>query len=75
MQHYSFAEPKGESAVDAQPYKIAKYVLCLGLGGGIVQMPEGCAPTEQAMGSGMTVYYLVKSLETVSLDFSNTLGD
>lgn len=29
-------------------------------------MPEGCTPTEQVMGSGTTVYYLVDSLETVS---------
>jgi len=26
-------------------------------------MPEGCAPTEQIMGSGMTVYYAVNSLD------------
>lgn len=31
-------------------------------------MPEGCTPTEQGMGSGMTVYYMVDCLETVSLD-------
>jgi hypothetical protein len=29
-------------------------------------MPEGCAATEQIMGSGMTVYYSVNSLDTVS---------
>jgi hypothetical protein len=29
-------------------------------------MPEGCAPTEQIMGSGMTVYYSVDSLDLVS---------
>lgn len=29
-------------------------------------MPEGCASTEQIMGSGMTVYYLVDSLDIVS---------
>ena len=29
-------------------------------------MPEGCAPTEQIMGSGMTVYYSVNSLDMVS---------
>lgn len=29
-------------------------------------MPEGCVPTEQNMGSGMTVYYFVDSLEIVS---------
>jgi hypothetical protein len=29
-------------------------------------MPEGCAPTEQIMGSGMTVYYSVDSLDMVS---------
>lgn len=34
-------------------------------------MPEGCAPTEQIMGSGMTVYYLVDSLDMVS-SLSNT---
>lgn len=33
-------------------------------------MPEGCAPTEQTMGSGMTVYYLVDSLDDVSPDAS-----
>jgi hypothetical protein len=41
-------------------------IFRLGLSGGIVQMPEGCAPTEQTMGSGMTVYYLVDSLDDVS---------
>ena len=29
-------------------------------------MPEGCAETEQVMGSGMTVYYAVNSLDMVS---------
>jgi hypothetical protein len=29
-------------------------------------MPEGSAPTEQIMGSGMTVYYSVDSLDMVS---------
>lgn len=29
-------------------------------------MPEGCTPTEQIMGNGMTVYYSVNSLDTVS---------
>jgi hypothetical protein len=38
----------------------------LGFAGGIVQMPEGSAPTEQIMGSGMTVYYSVDSLDMVS---------
>jgi hypothetical protein len=42
-------------------------IFHLGFGGGIVQMPEGCVSTEQIMGSGMTVYYMVDSLETVSL--------
>ncbi|PKX95122.1 uncharacterized protein P174DRAFT_480516 [Aspergillus novofumigatus IBT 16806] len=46
--------------------KIAEWVFRLGLSGGIVQMPEGCAPTEQVMGSGMTVYYSVDSLDMVS---------
>ncbi|KAF4255704.1 hypothetical protein KXV81_006758 [Aspergillus fumigatus] len=45
--------------------KRAERVSRLGLTGGIVQMPEGCAPTEQIMGSGMTVYYLVDSLDMV----------
>ncbi|KAL2864810.1 VOC family protein [Aspergillus lucknowensis] len=37
-----------------------------GLGGGIVKMPEACgAPVEQAMGSGMTVYYMVDSLNII----------
>ncbi|KAJ5906361.1 uncharacterized protein N7473_003277 [Penicillium subrubescens] len=36
-----------------------------GFTGGIVQMPEGCAPTEQIMGSGMTVYYSVDSLDMI----------
>lgn len=69
VQHYSFAEPKGESTIDAQPYNIAECVSRVGLGGGIVPMPKGYTPTEQAMGSGMTVYYMADSLETVSLDF------
>jgi hypothetical protein len=29
-------------------------------------MPEGHTPTQQIMGSGMTVYYLVDSLDIVS---------
>ncbi|KAG2024232.1 hypothetical protein GB937_003879 [Aspergillus fischeri] len=45
--------------------EIAEWVFRLGLSGGIVQVPEGCAPTEQIMGSGMTVYYSVDSLDMV----------
>jgi hypothetical protein len=37
-------------------------------------MPEGCAVTEQIMGSGMTVYYMVDSLETVSFGAQNNTG-
>jgi hypothetical protein len=29
-------------------------------------VPEGCNPTEQSMGSGLTVYYSVDSLDMVS---------
>ncbi|GFF82882.1 hypothetical protein IFM47457_05951 [Aspergillus lentulus] len=65
VQHYSFAEPKGKPILMNWHIKIAEWVFRLGLSGGIVQVPEGCAPTEQSMGSGMTVYYSVDSLDVV----------
>jgi hypothetical protein len=37
----------------------------LGLGGGIVKMPEDCGPNTQSLGSGITVYHMVESLEQV----------
>lgn len=66
VQQYSFAELKGKPAMMHNPSKSLNLGFRLGFGGGIVQMPEGYAPTEQIMGSGMTVYYSVNSLDTVS---------
>jgi hypothetical protein len=66
VQHYSFAEPKGKPTLMLWLIKIAEWVFRLGLSGGIVQVPEGCNPTEQSMGSGLTVYYSVDSLDMVS---------
>ncbi|KAH1622686.1 hypothetical protein KXX16_000017 [Aspergillus fumigatus] len=54
-----------QSAEDQSKVQHYSFVEPKGLTGGIVQMPEGCAPTEQIMGSGMTVYYLVDSLDMV----------
>ncbi|OAP55782.1 hypothetical protein AYL99_09934 [Fonsecaea erecta] len=34
-----------------------------GLGGGLVKMPDDCGPNTQALGSGITVYHMVESLE------------
>ncbi|KIW25885.1 uncharacterized protein PV07_09021 [Cladophialophora immunda] len=34
-----------------------------GLGGGLVKMPDGCGPNTQALGSGVTIYHMVDSLE------------
>lgn len=67
VQQYSFAEPKGKPTVMHSPSKSLNRGFRLGFAGGIVQMPEGYAPTEQIMGSGMTVYYSVDSLDMVSL--------
>ncbi|OOQ86212.1 hypothetical protein PEBR_22428 [Penicillium brasilianum] len=52
-----------QSAEDQSKVQHYSFAEPKGLSGGIVQMPEGCAPTEQTMGSGMTVYYLVDSLD------------
>jgi len=37
----------------------------LGLGGGIVKMPEDCGPNTLTLGSGVTIYHMVESLEKV----------
>jgi hypothetical protein len=37
----------------------------LGLGGGVIKMPDECGPHNQSLGSGFTVYYFVDSLEKV----------
>jgi len=34
-----------------------------GLGGGLVKMPDDCGPNTQTLGSGITVYHMVESLE------------
>ncbi|GFF55908.1 hypothetical protein IFM51744_08760 [Aspergillus udagawae] len=52
-----------QSAEDQSKVQHYSFAEPKGLSGGIVQMPEGCAPTEQIMGSGMTVYYSVDSLD------------
>ncbi|KAF7117597.1 hypothetical protein CNMCM5793_006689 [Aspergillus hiratsukae] len=52
-----------QSAEDQSKVQHYSFAEPKGLTGGIVQMPEGCAPTEQSMGSGMTVYYSVDSLD------------
>ncbi|RLL96750.1 hypothetical protein CFD26_104871 [Aspergillus turcosus] len=52
-----------ESAENQSKVQLFSFTEPKGLTGGIVQMPEGCAPTEQTMGSGMTVYYSVDSLD------------
>lgn len=57
------------SPLKRSPFPRADGISDLGFGGGIVKMPEGCAPTEQVMGTGTTVYYMVESLEKVSLLF------
>lgn len=39
--------------------------MILGLGGGLVKMPEDCRPNTQTLGSDVTIYHMVESLEKV----------
>ncbi|KAF2732619.1 hypothetical protein EJ04DRAFT_553942 [Polyplosphaeria fusca] len=45
-----------------------------GLSGGIVKRSEDCAPAEQAMGAGMTVYYFVESIDKIEGEIERAGG-
>lgn len=41
-------------------------ILCLGLTGGIVQVPADCKTGDLKNGMGVTIYHFVESIEKVS---------
>ncbi|KAJ9608204.1 hypothetical protein H2200_007192 [Cladophialophora chaetospira] len=48
---------------DGPPVALFEFKKPKGLGGGIIKMPEDCGPNSQTLGSGVTVYHMVESLE------------
>jgi hypothetical protein len=61
---YSFKGPKSERK---SPQNACVANIQNDFGGGLVQMPEQLKPSEQAMGSGFTVYHFVDSIDEVSV--------
>ncbi|KIW14245.1 hypothetical protein PV08_07027 [Exophiala spinifera] len=66
---FQFKDPKGEGKSIHSGLAIAVNNsltdrLLLGLGGGLVKMPDSCGPSAtHILGSGVTVYHMVESLE------------
>ncbi|THC90176.1 hypothetical protein EYZ11_010353 [Aspergillus tanneri] len=63
FESWEWRPAHGASTEDQMQIRHYSFAEPKGLSGGIIKVPDGCAPSEQAMGSGMTVYYMVESLQ------------